>query len=511
LTTNRRKASSANYFFGLTQVFFITLNGIVLVPLYLQQMSMSLYGAWLAAGSVLTVLTVVDMGLNVVLTHQLAGLLALDDLRGYATTAFTGAIGIVLAGGLIVIMGIALALVMPTWFQLTGPEVRQLTVAMVLASLAAGFSTIAQTWGALPQAAQRTVGMGIVGNASLAIWIAATVLGLSARLGVIALGLGLLARATFLVVGYLMLIVSQWRMMRAPRPMFSRSVFTDLVRRSTPVFLSKVGSAAGQNAEPAITALVISPTAAAILSISSRLAMVVRMIVGPIGSAVFASVSHVYSGGGTERTREVLKMLFFVSNVLLAIGLGATMAFNGALVSLWVGPDKYGGNVLTLLIVLSTAASVAMSLNMNFLQSMGHFRDTSLIDISEIPLRLLLMIALGVWIGIEGMVLAGLIATLSVKGWAYPRLLARSLQVSNRSGALMVVAGAPYIGLGIGLAIAWLQVVPAATDWLHLGIQFGAYTLLISALILITGSDARKLTTAYLAPEVARIRKVLSR
>lgn len=510
MTVSRRKASSANYLFGLTQVFFVTLNGIILVPLYLKQMSVSLYGAWLAAGSVLTILSVVDLGIGIVLTQQLAGLFGRNDLSGYATTAFTGALGIIPAGAALALLGIALAFVMPSWFQLTSLEGRQLSEAIVLASLAAGFSTIAQTWGALPQSIQRTVGMGIVGNASLVVWIAATVLGLAARLGVVALGLGLLARSVFLASGYLVLIMRHWRMMHAPRPTFSGSVFLDLVKRSAPVLLSRIGGTVGQNAESAITALVISPSAAAILAISSRLAVVVRMVVGLIGSAVFASVSHIYAGGA-ERTRDVLKTLFFVSNLLLAIGLGATMAFNGTLVSLWVGADKYGGDALTFLIVLATAVSVIMTLNMNFLQSMGRFRDTSLIDIGEIPLRLLLMVILGARIGINGIVLAGLIATLALKGWAYPRLLMRSLQIGNRDAAALVTTGLLYLGLSIGLAVAWLWTAPVAANWLQLGVQGSLYMLAIAMLIVATSRNARRLATTLLIPGMTRIRKILTR
>lgn len=511
LTFNRRRASAANYFFGLTKTFFVTLNGFILVPLYLQQMSVSLYGAWLAAGSVLTFMSVIDMGIGIVLTQQLADLLGHNDLRRYATSAFTGMISIVPVGGVLATLGIALALVMPSSLHLAGSEGRQLTEAIVWASLAVGLSTISQTWGALPQAAQRTVGMGIVGNASMVVWIATTLLGLAARLGVVALGLGLFARSVFQTTGFLVVIVSHWRTMHVPRPAFSRSVLNDLVRRSAPVFLSRVGGAVSQNADPAITAFVISPSAAAILSISSRLAAVVRMLVGPIGSAVFASVSHIYSSGGIKRTGEVLKLLSVTSNLLLAVGLGATMAFNGSLVSLWVGGDMYGGETLTLLIVLSTAALVTTSLNMNLLQSMGHFRDTSLIDIAELPLRLLLMVALGAWIGIEGLVLASLIATLALKGWAYPGLLARSLKISNRSAAALVAAGMPYMGLGIGLGIAWLRAAPAASDWQQLGVQASVYMLLISMLILATSRNARRLATALLAPAVTQICKALTR
>lgn len=266
----------------------------------------------------------------------------------------------------------------------------------------------------------------------------------------------------------------------------------------------------GQNAEPALAALVISPSAAAILTISSRLAVVVRMVVGLIGSAVFASVSHVYAGG-VERTRDVLKVLFFLSNLLLAIGLGVTMAFNGIVVSLWVGPDMYGGDVLTFLVVLSTAMGVIMTLNMSFLQSMGHFRDTSLIDIAEVPLRLLLMLALGAWIGMNGMVLAGMLATLALKAWAYPRLLGRSLQIGNHGSALLVTAGLPYLGVSVGLAIAWLRAAPAASDWVQLAAQTTMYMILIGVLVLTTSQNARRMAAVLLTPGLAQIRRALTR
>jgi O-antigen/teichoic acid export membrane protein len=386
----------------------------------------------------------------------------------------------------------------------------QLTTAIVWAAWAAALSTIAQTWGALPQAVQRTVATGVVGSISMVVWLIATLWGLSARLGVIALGIGLFARALFLTAGFLVVILMQWREMRLPSPMYSNRVIVDLVVRSAPVFLSRIGTAVVGNAQPAITALVISPTAAAILAISSRLADVVRMVLSQIGSAVFASLSHIHVTD-RQRTPDVLKTLFFASNVLLAIGLGAIMAFNRSLVTVWVGVDKYGGDILTLLIVISTAMSVIMSLNMNFLQSLGCFRASSFIDIGEAPLRLMLMIGLGKTMGIKGLVLASLIGTLALKGWAYPKLLAEALQINIRRAAVIVGAGTIHFVLSMGLAIIWLVASPAAASWPQLAAQVGVFCFLISGLILVVSRGARGFATIVTAPVINRVRKALTR
>jgi uncharacterized membrane protein len=55
---SKRRAAVANYAFGLGQAAFVAVTGIVLVPMYLSHMSLAMYGAWLATGNIITLISV---------------------------------------------------------------------------------------------------------------------------------------------------------------------------------------------------------------------------------------------------------------------------------------------------------------------------------------------------------------------------------------------------------------------------------------------------------------------
>ena len=69
---SRRFTSLVNLFFHYNAVVLVIVQGILLVPLYLRSIPVATYGAWLATGSILSWIDLVDPGLSDVLRQRVA-------------------------------------------------------------------------------------------------------------------------------------------------------------------------------------------------------------------------------------------------------------------------------------------------------------------------------------------------------------------------------------------------------------------------------------------------------
>lgn len=93
-------------------------------------------------------------------------------------------------------------------------------------------------------------------------------------------------------------------------------------------------------------------------------------------------------------TARTFKQINSITSALLAIGLSCAFVFNQALVNLWVGNEKYGGDLLNLLIVTAALVEVMSNSNSSMLQAMGRFRSTALIEVIGTAFRIVLIIIL---------------------------------------------------------------------------------------------------------------------
>lgn len=471
---SKRNTALINYILGLGQTFLIVVNGILLIPLYFQHIGVPLYGAWLASGSVLGIISTTEAGLSSILTQRLTGALAKNDLQNYAKIAAAGITLVTFIATVVTLIGLLLTPLMPIWFKISGNDAASLTQAMVLAGIATGLALVAQTLGALPQACQRPLGMGVVMIIGLFVGNIVIVVSLLSGQGVIALGLGVLVIAAIRVIGNSLLIVYHWRIFELPTPSLSRSMMRSLGIQLGPLFVARIGRAFGENSESSISASLISPTAAAILVITSRLTIVIRMVVGLVGSAVFASVSFVHGEGVSAKTGQVFLQLIRINSALLAIGLGLALAFNGPLIILWVGIENFGGDLLSLVVILTTAIVMRNMLLESLLDAMGHFQVSAFTGVVEVIIRFTLMILLAHVLGIVGVALAGLISGIAVKAWLLPRLIARSLKNDKFPSSVMRFAGVPILIVCLIEGAIWHSVILAPSTWAQLILQGAA-------------------------------------
>ena len=419
--SGRRKAAAVLLVGGWINLALVTVQGIVLVPLYLTYVGARLYGAWLGSGDIVGWLTLLDLGLGSLLVQRVSAAFMRED---------TDEVGAYLTGGMAVLMVLAtligLAAVpmagqIPSWMGIVGTEARILSGCFILAALAGSLSILNNGVQSLALALQRPALPMAATVFSTAGGLVLTVVLLLDGAGLWSLAIGLFARSASLLAVNVVYAGVLYRRHVAVRAGFRRHVFRDIASLSGPAMMAQLGGAAAGRSEAALIAIFLRPELATVFVLTRRAAEIVGMVLDRIGGAVypgFAQIAADARGGSLKVLDEVLVLFGAFATVMVAL----YWAFNPSFMTLWVGPSFFGGRLLTLLIGLSTILTARSTLTCYLYGATGRIRESAWLTFSASALRLTIMVVL-LWAwGLPGLPTAGVIAAGLVSEMALTRL-----------------------------------------------------------------------------------------
>jgi len=438
-----------------------------MVPLYLRYFDLATYGAWLASGNIISLTSVLESGLSVVVTQKLAAAYGSNDLAKFSEISGSGMLASWIIGFHVALIGIVLSLFIPGWVNTPQEQHAPLTIAIILASAANGLSVIYLTLGASLQAWQRTVAAGLIGLLAQISAVPVIVIGLLRGWGIIAVGTGPLAVSLVYTFGFALYQKLMWRRLSLSPLSASTSVIWMLLKELKMLFLAKISGLFSSNIEGAVAAIFISPQAAAILTLTGRVIFIAQMFMDRIGSAVFAGVAHMSYKARSEHDMSAIREIIVISMVLAGLGLGMTLAFTKPILSLWVGPAVFGGIPLLLLISVSTFFSFRKGLTSNLTFALGRIRETSWYLIIDSFLRVILLVPLVSTLGLLGIPSAGAMAA----GVAAVLLGSLLTSVYGRGQRNVYLPGTPGFVISLGIGVFWLLFAPEAKTWLSLTLQ----------------------------------------
>ena len=79
IKNNKVKSAAFNYVFNFSSFFFAILTSLLLIPFYLEYISLSDYGAWLASSAAIGMIGLLDPGIGTILTQRLSVCYELKD------------------------------------------------------------------------------------------------------------------------------------------------------------------------------------------------------------------------------------------------------------------------------------------------------------------------------------------------------------------------------------------------------------------------------------------------
>lgn len=458
----------------------------LLYPVLLRVAGAPALGAWSMLQQVLGYLALSDLGFGVALSRGLAQSAAggasgarFQQLVAAGRTLMTasGALYALLCLALVPLVGSS-QLQLPLAAQV---DARRALVVLAVWSVVRGPASIGLT---SLQASQRLAALNLLGVAAAAVRFACSI-------GFTLLGWGLLGLVLASMAAESVSLIGAHLLVRQPagaRPAFlvpSRQ----LLRELSSVGLRALGMGLSVKVVYATDSLVVGTLHGAAMA-GAYYTTQIPALFG--ASALWAlqdnampGVNDLIGRGDESRLREaVLQLLLFTYVLALPFGAGVLL-FNRDLVSAWVGPAMYAGDLVTWSLGGFAALAVAQHLQTSLLQALGDLRVVVWLLAGEGLVNLGLSIGLGRALGPGGVMLASLLATVPTVLWVFFRLLRRFRVGPGEAWTRLLRPALAVVGCATlaGLAGRALSPLP----WLSLGGFLacgGAMALVVSGPVL---------------------------
>ncbi len=466
---NKRVTAVVNLVFGSARTIVAVITGLFLVPLYLRFFGLSLYGAWLASGNVLSLISMAGAGLSGILTQRLSTCYASREDEQFALTAGSGLVLAASIGMVVAAAGSSASYLISSMLGVTGGERIALTWSIVFASCSSGLAILTQCVEALAMAWQRTLVSGFVNLISQAAWVVGIVVPLYFGWGVAALGFGRLMLWAVCFTGMSGYCWYTWRRLGHPRPRVTGAAIRQIWGQAGTLLIGQVAEVMGSRLEALVAALTVSTTASAVLVLTGRVVEAARTFITPVGSAVFAGVAHLSTDIRSENSRRVLREIFAVSAVVSGIGFGLALAFTKPVLLLWIGSQAKPSTLLLALIASSVLLAERKSLLQYVLIAVGRVRDTSRLLIAESLLRVVLLATLAPTLGLVGIPLAACIGAATIV-FLMSRAVVQTTEQPIRS---VLTPGLAGLSATLIPASLYLALAPLPGSWFVLA-SFGA-------------------------------------
>jgi O-antigen/teichoic acid export membrane protein len=492
---SRRRTAQINLILGYGRYTVGIFNQLILVPLYLHFISIGAYGSWLASGNVVTLLSVLDIGFNLIVTQRLATAFGAGDDDRFVREVGSS-LGLVLAGFVFLTsVSFVMSSWIPGWINAPASETVALRRAIVLAGIGAAFEVIALSMWSVLQAWQLAFLCEFNLLISSVLGLSMTVIALFRGIGVVAFGVGAFVTGTSAALLLILVVALQWRRRKLSLPTIKLRGSSELFKYSSPVIVSRITSSLVNNGQSVIVSACLNPTAAAILSLTSRVFTGCRTLLEPIVGSAFAGIAHLVgeSASHSARVRTVLQELFTIIAIFAALMLGMAAALNVSFGRLWVGPERFGGVTLTIVVCMATLAVSINNTQGTILTALGNIRGPAWCSLLELGIRVPLTIVLLLWLGIIGAPLAAGATSLAIGSWYLFRLLRRELSVGTVDALQIVGGGLPALITCLSVSIAAAFLLSPATTWFAL-IRRGALMafVLVTLVVVLTPFVRRK-------------------
>lgn len=388
---NRRRGVIVQIISSYSNTLFAIFSGLFFVPLYFKFFSVSVYGAWLASGNILNLLGMLEGGVTTVVGQKLAVNYSDNDLKEFSRTSTAGISLMAIVFIAIVTLAFLLLNFIPHWVKVDEQHFSSLQEGLLFAAFGVGFtflnsplSNVCKAWHLNDIPAIVTFISAIIGLISIYVGL------YYFDMNVAALGFGAMMRSLINLFGTGLFVMIVWKKKNIPGLIFSKSETSSVLKKSAPIFLSTVASAILNNSKEFVLAVLLNPASVAVLSITGRIYSLVTMLVNPICLSAFSALASLSSQ--IEKFKQWVIDLNKFHNLISSLLFGIALSLNVFFVSVWVGIDKYGGLLLSVLTCLSSWLITKCNLYVIILNAKAIFNKTAWVALLDLSLRALLVI-----------------------------------------------------------------------------------------------------------------------
>lgn len=462
-------------------------------PLLLRWLGDERFGAFTVATDWLGYLALLEFGLG----GALAPLLAMAEGRGDQHAArglmVTGIRKYIRVTLMIAVATILLATVI-TWLIPVSPEYAHDLRVAILVSLLGSLVTPLSPFRALAEARQQGYWVSIfLAAQSLVITFGSVAMAWA--------GWGITGQALALVAGTLVFNLGLLYITRSEVPAIARALVTappddvarsDLRRLNLPTFILQIGGRLSLMTDNIIVARFLSPSIVAAFFLTQRLATLALAELQGIGNASWAALAELSVQGRAELfNRRLVELTRSVAVLGFAV-LVPIVAYNRAFITLWVGSQRYAGDLLTILAAANALMLGVFSLWGWCINGTGGAPMLTRPLVGQAIVNVTCSIGFTLAFGLIGPVLGTTVSFLAVSAWFMPRAMAERFGTSPAQ--LLAAVGVPaFLAIPFGALTWWFSTNYGATDWLGIAWQMSAAAAIFLALswLLVFDRDER--------------------
>ncbi len=442
----------------------VVLSVIVLTPVIVHAVGATDYGVWVLFGSIASFGLLLELGIAAALVKYVAEHAARGEVREAALMAGAATWLYALAGGLLTLLGVILALVLPSVVELHGAFARLFRPMAILVGLNIGVSMLAITPVAVLRALQRFPAANAIMGGGALLTAILTVLALVLDFGIVGVAA---ANAAATILAYAASIV--------------------VARRAAPGFMTVLIRRDGARARR----LLRFSRSVAVIQVAIRLqsrldavviaaALPVRLLApynfglnlsNGIGTATdqFAKLLlPMAAEAGVGQDPPALRRLFLTSTrltmaITLAVGLPVAL-LGGPILRVWVGPSFAGYGAVVALLAAAAIVGLPSYPAAAVLQGIERHGPIAWMALAGGVFNVALSIALVGPLGINGVAAATLIATAVEITLLVVPYASRVLGVSLRDYTTAVVLRlAPSAALLAAMLLAERAILPVTS------------------------------------------------
>jgi O-antigen/teichoic acid export membrane protein len=481
------------------------LVALITTPLLLHYLGDDRVGTYRSAVEWVGYLTLLDLGIAGSLQVALARALGTGDPAGVAASVRAGFRAGVVVAALSVVLGLGLAMAAPWLLRGLSPEVATELRFGLLISLATALLAPLIAFRPLAEASQRgfVVQIALIAQG----WVTAC-----AAVGLAAAGAGLagqfLAAALGAAVATLIMVRDGLRRHPGILARADRSVALPVAFSGSMIAYALL-SRLGLHSDAIIVGLTIGPAGVVAFTLTQRLLLLVDTQVMALGGAAWAALAELHHRGEAEQFNRRLTQLTRWTGVLVFGLIVPLVTFTRPFIGLWVGANRFGGDLLVLATAVFVWAHVIVGLWGWPLITTGRVRSVLPVYVVGIPLNVAISIAGCYWVDVAGPALGSAVSVVVVWLPWIPLLLRSHFGTPLRPLASAVL-GPALIGIplaaGLFLAAGSFAIdelaVPVWARWVVLaGVVTAAATVyFVLAWLLVLPRDDRLALRALVFP-----------
>jgi O-antigen/teichoic acid export membrane protein len=375
----KKKAVYHNIFGAISNFGFLFVTSIILLPFYFKYVNVADFGIWLGGISFLSIVSVLEANISLILTQKLGESWTNNDKEGFSKNATAAIFFGIITGFVMVFATYFFKDTLCTWVIPSKKTDSTFALSFLVYSASLSLSIVFGYLNCILQVFLKSLLPTIFNLLAAIVSIGYTVWKIPSE-GIFAIATGNLLKVCIYGFFLTILVIKELRERKIAFQFESIYVVSLLQKIGLPL-ISKLGMTFAVNMQNFIVAKSISSSTTTLFEITKKLPFMTIQVINMFAVATFTSFSLFYSEQKNNRgNHEYTKHYFSLLKILLMFSLAGIFILGEGFVSFWVGLDNFGGNSLLALLCLNALTDQLRLILSQQYYAIGKFNITSVTD-----------------------------------------------------------------------------------------------------------------------------------